>query len=297
MTITFTSVINFCFAQQGSNQSVTLLSYVTRLAIGAYATIIAERYVDSDNPDVANPVHFSIPSVESHLANISLIRNLAGPTPVNGDIFFDATNDSQGMMMTGAWPNDAIQGYYIDLCDPTRTQADPHVYISSLATDERISFVSTGNFLGATQPSKGPDPMGLDSPIGGKHVYDIAEGVRVSDDCQAGDVVVISSKEDMLFVKTKKAFDTRVAGVISASPKLLMGNGPETKPLALAGIVECNVTAENGPIKQGDLLVCASLAGYAMRADAEEVSPGMILGSALDVLDSGKGKIYILINQ
>ena len=76
-----------------------------------------------------------------------------------------------------------------------------------------------------------------------------------------------------------------------------MGAAEGSKPLALAGVVKCNVNTENGPVKKGDILVSSSEPGYAMRADDDEVLPGMVIGSALGTLEQGKGKIYILVNQ
>ena len=66
-------------------------------------------------------------------------------------------------------------------------------------------------------------------------------------------------------------------------------------PLALAGRVACKVTAENGPIKHGDLLVTSAKPGYAMRVDLDKLRPGMVLGKALESLQEGEGKITVLI--
>ncbi|RKY37076.1 MAG: hypothetical protein DRP78_02060, partial [Candidatus Omnitrophota bacterium] len=94
-----------------------------------------------------------------------------------------------------------------------------------------------------------------------------------------------------------KKFDACVAGVISGDPKLYMGPGKGKMPLALAGIVKCKVSAENGKIQRGDLLVSSGSAGYAMRADSKDVLPGMIVGKALEGFEKGKGKIFILVNK
>lgn len=148
-------------------------------------------------------------------------------------------------------------------------------------------------FMGAPTPA----PAGWDNqPLAGKHVYDVSEGFNLKD-CDIADVAVISKREDLTLTKSRRKFDTKVAGVISESPKIYLRSFPGLKPLALAGIVKCKVTAENGPIKNGDLLVTSAKPGHAMRADAKQIRPGMLIGSALEPLTEGSGTIYILVNQ
>ncbi len=143
--------------------------------------------------------------------------------------------------------------------------------------------------------------MGSSGPIsqraGGKYVYDISEGISANG-CKPGDVVVIDRQgKDWGLIRSSRKFDTSVAGVVSTDPKIFMGPGKKKLPLALAGIVPCNVTAENGPVKRGDLLVTSSQPGYAMRSDVKDVKPGMLVGKALQGLKKGKGRIYILVNK
>ncbi len=67
-------------------------------------------------------------------------------------------------------------------------------------------------------------------------------------------------------------------------------------PLAIVGIVPCRVSAENGPIRRGDLLVTSSTPGHAMRATDRSRMTGAIVGKALQNLDSGAGVIEILVS-
>lgn len=140
-------------------------------------------------------------------------------------------------------------------------------------------------------------PLGINAQRGGgKYIYDIAEGVTAAG-CEAGDVVLISDNENSDIIKSYMRFDARVAGVVSEEPKIYMGSGEQKVPLALAGVVKCKATAENGSIKRGDLLVSSSVAGHAMRAAPQEVKPGMLIGKAMQPLEKGMGKIYILVNK
>ena len=153
----------------------------------------------------------------------------------------------------------------------------------------KFQMVDEGPFGGLTERGKG------------KYVWDIAEAMHIVD-AEPGDVVVISIDEDVTLVKSRHKFDTKVAGVISTDPKFYMRPGEEVekdlnyRPIALAGMVKCKVTTENGAIKKGDLLVSSSLPGYAMRADPEQITSGMVLGSAMEKLDKGTGIIHILVN-
>lgn len=56
------------------------------------------------------------------------------------------------------------------------------------------------------------------------------------------------------------AYDTRVAGVISAQPGITLGEGGERKVLvATTGRVKIKVDASDGPIQIGDLLVTSDV--------------------------------------
>jgi hypothetical protein len=65
--------------------------------------------------------------------------------------------------------------------------------------------------------------------------------------------------------------------------------------MAMIGIVPTKVSAENGPIKRGDLLVTSSIPGYAMKGTDRSRLTGAVIGKALGNLDSGKGLIEAVI--
>lgn len=131
---------------------------------------------------------------------------------------------------------------------------------------------------------------------GGIIPADIAENMDCPD-CEAGDVVVVDPEHDQRLTRSTGAYDPTFAGVISTKPALNIGGnrGESARPLALAGQVPCKVTAENGPIKRGDLLVTSSKPGHAMRADSESIKPGTLIGKALEPLAEGEGTILVLI--
>ena len=66
--------------------------------------------------------------------------------------------------------------------------------------------------------------------------------------------------------------------------------------MAMTGIVPTKVTAENGPIEPGDLLVSSSQIGYAMKGTDRAQMLGAVIGKALGHLDSGTGLIEVVVS-
>ncbi len=148
---------------------------------------------------------------------------------------------------------------------------------------------------------------------------DFAEMVEVADDIdtvEPGDVMIISAAKDRAMEKSNAARSTLVMGIYSTKPgfigserdwdiagatkeeskHLTMVDMKDTfneVPLAVVGIVPCKVSAENGAIHRGDLLVTASTPGHAMRDDNPK--NGTIVGKALGELKFGTGVIKVLV--
>jgi hypothetical protein len=90
-----------------------------------------------------------------------------------------------------------------------------------------------------------------------------------------------------------------VAGVYSTRPGFVGGQPVEGKiagtiPLAVVGVVPVKVSAENGPIHPGDLLVASSTPGHAMKAGPNPPQ-GTVIGKALAGLSTGTGVIQMLV--
>jgi len=117
--------------------------------------------------------------------------------------------------------------------------------------------------------------------------------------CEPGDVLVISNDKDRAVTLSTQPYSTTVIGVYSTKPGFVGSTHPmEDKcdneiPVAITGLVPCKVSAENGPVKRGELLTSSSTPGHAMRATEHRV--GTILGKALGSLDSGTGVVDILV--
>jgi len=133
----------------------------------------------------------------------------------------------------------------------------------------------------------------------------------------SGDVMVIDANNARAILKSSEPRSTLVAGIYSTKPGFIgsernwdNSTGPSEAqlgtytledvasefneiPLAVVGIVLCKVSAENGPIGSGDLLVTSSTPGHAMRDNNPQV--GTVLGKALESLASGTGVIKVLV--
>jgi hypothetical protein len=132
---------------------------------------------------------------------------------------------------------------------------------------------------------------------------DYAESVDVSGDrthYEPGDVLVIDPDVSGRFLKSSEPYSTSVTGIYSTKPgtvgrRQLTPKSPEEVPMAMIGIVPTKVSAENGSVHRGDLLVTSSTPGYAMKGTDRSRMLGAVIGKALDNLDSGKGVIEIVV--
>jgi hypothetical protein len=135
---------------------------------------------------------------------------------------------------------------------------------------------------------------------------DFAESVAVRGSrskYEPGDLLAIDTVGPRRLVLARTPYSTLVAGIYSTKPGVLAtphdidDPRPTTTevPLAVMGIVPCKATAENGPIRLGDLLVTSSRAGYAMRGTDRRKMLGAVVGKALQPLANGTGVIQVLV--
>lgn len=132
---------------------------------------------------------------------------------------------------------------------------------------------------------------------------DYAESVDVTGDrshYEPGDVLVIDPNSPGKFLKSAEPYSTSVTGIYSTKPgavgRRLTGiKSPDEVPMAMIGIVPTKVSAENGPVHPGDLLVTSSTIGYAMKGTDRSLLTGAVIGKALGNLDSGKGEIEVVV--
>lgn len=132
---------------------------------------------------------------------------------------------------------------------------------------------------------------------------DVAEWVPSREDLSAGTVVVLDASIGNAVMASNGAYDTTVAGVVSAQPGIILGEaGSAREQVATTGRVKVKVDAGKAPIRVGDLLVTSSRPGYAMKSIPVDIGgvamhrPGTILGKALEALPNGEGEILVLLS-
>lgn len=196
---------------------------------------------------------------------------------------------------------------------------------AQLAGYQRMTIVGSNVGIGTTSPSARLEVDGgvkLTGGSGGSITFadgsvqstaytgvtcggDYAESVDVTGErkqYEPGDVLVIDPDHAGKFLKSAEAYSTMVAGIYSTRPGLVGRRQTSDKshmkdevPMAMVGIVPTKVSAENGAIHAGDLLVTSSKLGYAMKGTDRSRMLGAVVGKALGTLNQGTGEMEVLV--
>ena len=178
----------------------------------------------------------------------------------------------------------------------TGSEGNLAVFQTGGSNKARINRFGKGYFNGGTQSSGA----------------DVAEAFAVEGrtrDYEPGDVLVISTRSDRTVERSAEPYSTLVAGVHATKPGVLLTERhideslDDLVPMGVVGVIPTKVSAENGPIARGDLLVTAATPGHAMRAAPVVVNgvalypTGAVLGKAVEPFAGpGTGVIRVLVN-
>jgi hypothetical protein len=132
---------------------------------------------------------------------------------------------------------------------------------------------------------------------------DLAEPFEFSvSDIAKGSVLVIDDEQPGKLKLSDRAYDTRVAGIVSGANGVNPGISlhqegvlESGQNVALSGRVYVLADAAHGAIRPGDLLTTSDTPGHAMRVGNHAQSQGAILGKAMSALKEGKGMVLVLV--
>jgi hypothetical protein len=188
----------------------------------------------------------------------------------------------------------------------TRANINSGAFGSATGATTRFMIGATGNVgVGTDTPTERLHVAGniiVEGNINAKY-QDVAEWVPSTQKLAAGTVVILDAGRDNHVLASHRAYDTKVAGVISAQPGLSLGEAGEGKVLvATTGRVKVKVDASRGAINIGDLIVTSDVPGVGMLSQPVSVAgvemhrPGTIIGKALESLGKGTGEILVLLS-
>ncbi len=200
----------------------------------------------------------------------------AGETYVRAQFNFKRTFPSYGGIFTDVWYNSSNA-----MIVPWRQIPTPILQEFSINKDKDIISLRDANvplFRVSTNGDIFTGNLGSVNTGGA----DLAERYTSPDDLKGGEVVAIDYSSEHGVRRTASSYQDDVLGVVSTAPGFVAGAFTKgSYPIALVGRVPVNVTNEGGPIKIGDRITSASLAGFGMKA----TEAGRVVGIAMDNLD------------
>jgi trimeric autotransporter adhesin len=185
---------------------------------------------------------------------------------------------------------DALHVSHLRTCTSTTTGCNLAVFQTEGANVARISRTGKAHFNGGMQ-------------LAGADVAEAFDVEGPAAGYEPGDVLVVSTRSDRRLEKSGEPYSTLVAGVYATKPGVLLTEKgidedlTGTVPLGVVGVLPTKVSAENGAIRRGDLLVSARTPGHAMRGTRRDRMLGATIGKALqEFTGPGTGVIKVLVN-
>ena len=133
---------------------------------------------------------------------------------------------------------------------------------------------------------------------------DLAEPFPMQEEeIEKGAVVVIDEKNPGHLKRSTRAYDKRVAGIVSGANGIKPGislrqegalDGDQN--VALTGRVYVQADASNGAIEPGDMLTTSDIPGFAMKVTDTAKAQGAVIGKAMSPLANDKGMVLVLVS-
>ncbi|HYI11739.1 MAG TPA: hypothetical protein VEK57_21960 [Thermoanaerobaculia bacterium] len=262
--------------------AVALGALMITLSVGAQTTVVNPVLRQQMTVPNQNLIHYF-----SDEANVTKGRLLFAGANNAGARYFGFNNDT---------------GDYLGFFTAT------YMIFRAPASTEQLRISSTGVTIGTNAAETNVKltvngAIDVKGNIAAKY-QDVAEWVPAFGAPKPGTVVILSEDANNHVIASSTSYDTRVAGVVSAQPGLILGEAaPNKVQVATTGRVKVMVDASAAPIKIGDLLVTSDKSGVAMKSMPVEVAgikmhrPGTVVGKALEPLAGGTGEILVLLSM
>jgi hypothetical protein len=132
---------------------------------------------------------------------------------------------------------------------------------------------------------------------------DLAEPFPIKEEAiEKGSVVVIDEEHPGRLKRSTRAYDQRVAGIVTGANGVNPGISlkqdgllAQGENVALSGRVYVRADATYGSIAPGDLLTTSDTPGHAMKVTEHSRAHGAILGKAMGALTQGTGMVLVLV--
>jgi hypothetical protein len=287
---------------------------VTGIHLGSRTNMPLTLYTNSSGPrvilDQSGRLGIgTVPTAMLHVAGTSMIEGTLSATQLGiGTSSPQASLDVSGgriRMTSGTAFSEfftGLSGGVTGLHIGSRTNMPMAFYTNSSAP--RVILDTNGNLGVGTVPAAKFHVAGdaqIDGNIAAKY-QDVAEWVPTRQPMAAGTLVTIDPTATNTVVAVDHAYDTRVVGVVTERPGVILGEGGSDKAkVAQSGRVKVKVDAQFGAIVPGDLLVSSPTPGHAMRSvpmklgETQIHRPGTLIGKALEPLDAGQGEILVFL--
>jgi hypothetical protein len=247
-------------------------------------------------------VNDGLPSMAIDISgNVVMTPN--GGTGGYGSTFFGTPNGESGM---------TIKGY-----GGSPNRADVRFNGSSIKMVAGPGSGPPGSINGIAVTTAGNVGIGTDTPVSKLDVRgttrtcvltitggcDLAEPFPMDANTAAkGSVMIIDDENPGRLKLSDRAYDTRVAGIVSGANGINPGISLQQEGVleggqnvALTGRVYVLADATRGTIKPGDLLTTSDTPGHAMKVADSAKAQGAILGKAMSALKDGRGMVLVLV--
>lgn len=235
----------------------------------------------------------SVPGFEVKQAGGGIAGRFEITNPNNSGIALDGVSGGTGHGLL-AWNYGLGRGAVIITSNSANTLPTLNVSNSGQGSALHVTQNGVGPTLAEFEVSSVPqvrltrDGEGLfngGTRSWGTSVAEALPVVGTADEYRPGDVVVMTDASTVK--KSGSTYSTRVVGVVVGRPGTVLADATIAEDLSafqtvgVAGIAEPRVTASNGRIRVGDLIVTSGREGVGMRGRDRSRMLGAIIGKAL----------------